>query len=59
MSSEEGRYRINYLFELLEKQDKGHEIIIAAGADAEKKRILDIIKDESSLKSDPRFIKIG
>jgi transcription-repair coupling factor (superfamily II helicase) len=60
LSSKEGRYRINYLFELLEKQDKGHEIIIAAGADAEKKRILDLIKDESSLKRlDPRFIKIG
>ena len=60
LSSNEGRYRINYLFELLEKQDKGHEIIIAAGADAEKKRILDLIKDESSLKRlDPSFIKIG
>ena len=60
LSSKEGRYRINYLFELLEKQDKGHEIIIAAGADAEKKRILDLIKDESSLKRlDPSFIKIG
>lgn len=60
INSQEGRYRINYLFELLEKQDLGQEIIIAAGAENEKKRILDLLREESSLRRlSPRFIEVG
>ena len=48
--------RVGFLFHLLEKQKQKHEIIIAAGADSEKKRIIEIIKEESSLeKLNPAF----
>ena len=57
---QEGRYRISYLFELLGSQDDGHEVIIAVGANTEKKRILELISGESSLQRfKPHFIEIG
>ncbi len=56
----EKKYRTAHLFELLQKQDKGYEIIIASGAEAEKKRISEIIKEESSLKRlKPKYLPIG
>lgn len=56
----EKKQRSAYLFELLQKQDKGSEIIIAAGAESEQKRISEIIKEESSLKRlKPLFLSIG
>ena len=52
--------RVGFLFHLLQKQKQKHEVIIAAGADSEKKRIIEIIKEESSLeKLNPRFLPIG
>lgn len=52
--------RTSYLFHLLQKQLENHEIIIAAGADSEKKRIQEIISNEDSLqKLAPRFIPVG
>jgi transcription-repair coupling factor (superfamily II helicase) len=52
--------RTNFLFHLLQKQKEKHEILIAAGADSERKRIVEIIKEESSLeKLNPRFLPIG
>ena len=59
-TADEGRYRKSYLFELLNKQDAGNKVIISAGANAEKKRILELIKNESSLERlNPEFIQIG
>ena len=56
----EKKYRTSYLFDLLSKQDDGHEIIIAAGAKPEQKRIQEIIEDESSLERlNPRYLPIG
>ena len=53
-------HRTSYLFELLKYQDEGKEIIIASGADAERKRIEDLIKEESSLQRlAPRYLPIG
>ncbi|MGY8713068.1 MAG: hypothetical protein ACKVJ1_04240, partial [Verrucomicrobiia bacterium] len=40
----EKKHRTAYLFELLKKQDEGSEIIIAAGAESQQKRIVEIIK---------------
>ena len=52
--------RTSFLFHLLQKQKEKHEVIIAAGADSEKKRIIEIISEESSLeKLNPRFLPIG
>ena len=52
--------RTKYLFNLLEKQDDNKEVIIAAGAYAEEKRISEIINEESSLKRlKPKFLSIG
>ena len=52
--------RTNFLFHLLQKQKEKHEIIIAAGAESERKRISEIIQEESSLeKLIPRFLPIG
>ena len=52
--------RTSFLFHLLQKQKQKHEVIIAAGADSERKRIIEIIKEESSLeKLKPRFLPIG
>ena len=52
--------RVGFLFHLLQKQKQKHEVIIAAGADSERKRIIEIIKEESSLeKLNPRFLPIG
>ena len=52
--------RTSYLFHLLQKQLDKHEIIIAAGAESEKKRIREIIDGESSLKRlTPRFLPVG
>lgn len=52
--------RTSFLFHLLERQKAGHEIVIAAGAEAERKRIEEIIREENSLqKLLPRFIPIG
>ena len=59
-SGEIGNYRINYLFELLGKQKKGYEVIIATGAESEKKRILEVLSETSSLAQlSPRFINVG
>ena len=45
---------------MLQRQDEGHEIIIAVGAEAEKKRISDLIKEESSLhRLAPTFVPVG
>ena len=56
----EKKHRTNYLFELLQKQDAHHEIIIAAGAESEQKRIAEIIQEESSLhRLNPQFLPIG
>lgn len=56
----EKKHRTNYLFNLLKKQDEKYEIIIAAGAPPEQKRIAEIIEEESSLKRlKPRFLPIG
>ncbi|MBN37414.1 MAG: transcription-repair coupling factor [Opitutae bacterium] len=52
--------RTSFLFHLLQKQKQKHEVIIAAGADSERKRITEIIREESSLeKLNPRFLPIG
>ena len=52
--------RTNYLFHLLQKQLENHEIIIATGASAEKKRIEEIIASETCLeKLAPRFLPVG
>tara|TARA_Y100001978_G_C23702867_1_gene442419 strand:- start:6568 stop:9945 length:3378 start_codon:yes stop_codon:yes gene_type:complete len=52
--------RTSFLHKLLLKQQADHEIIIAAGAESETKRILEIIADESSLsKLSPRFLPVG
>ncbi len=52
--------RVGFLFHLLQKQKQKHEVMIAAGADSERKRIVEIIKEESSLeKLNPRFLPIG
>ena len=52
----ERKNRTKYLFNLLEKQDDNKEVIIAAGAYAEEKRISEIINEESSLKRlKPKF----
>ena len=60
ITHQQGRHRISYLFELLGKQDAGHEVLIAAGATSEKKRILELIGGESSLQRlKPRFLEIG
>ena len=54
------KHRAAHLFELLQKQDKGYEIIIASGAEAEKKRITEIITEESSLtRLNPKYLPIG
>mgnify|MGYP001159956559 FL=1 len=56
----EKRNRVSSLFQLLQRQDEGHEIIIAVGAEAEKKRISDLIKEESSLhRLAPTFVPVG
>ena len=56
----EKKHRTSYLFELLKKQDENFEITIAAGAEAEQKRISEIIAEESSLKRlKPNFLPIG
>ncbi len=56
----EKKQRTAYLFELLKKQDEQFEIIIAAGAESEQKRIAEIISEESSLKRfKPNFLSIG
>jgi len=56
----EKKYRTAYLFELLQKQKEGNEIIIAAGAESEQKRIAEIIKEESSLlRLKPQYLSIG
>ena len=56
----ERKNRTKYLFNLLEKQDDNKEVIIAAGAYAEEKRISEIINEESSLKRlKPKFLSIG
>ena len=53
--------RVSRLFELLKLQDEHNcEIVIAAGAETETKRIQEILKEESSLaRLKTRFIPIG
>ena len=53
--------RVSRLFELLKLQDENDcEIVIAAGAETESKRIHEIINEESSLaRLKPHFIPIG
>ena len=59
-SRDAGDHRINYLFELLGKQKSGYEVIIAAGAESEKKRISEVLAQTTSLaKLNPRFINVG
>ena len=60
ISAQQSKYRIQYLFELMEKQNAGNQVIIAFGAETERKRILDIIEGEPSLqKLDPFFLPVG
>ncbi|MDA7756770.1 transcription-repair coupling factor [Opitutales bacterium] len=60
LENEKGQ-RVNRLFELLKIQDQQNgEIIIAAGAETEIKRIKEIITEESSLERlNPRFLPLG
>jgi len=56
----EKQNRVSSLFQLLKRQDEGHEILIAAGVKAEKKRISELIREESSLdRLCPTFIPVG
>ncbi len=56
----EKRNRVSALFKLLERQDLGNKIFISTGADSEKKRILDLISEESALsRLNPVFVPVG
>lgn len=60
LENEKGQ-RVSRLFQLLNIQDQQNaEIIIAAGAETETKRIKEIIKEESSLmRLKPRYLPLG